>query len=176
MSEHYRASRTVVLVEGALCIALSIVLSYIRLFRLPQGGSVNLELVPLLLFAWRRGPCWGCGAGVLAGVLNLLLGGYVVHPLQAVLDYPAAYGAVGLAALFRRQKAASLGAAALVQFSCHVLSGVIFFASYAPEGTNPWVYSAVYNGSFMAPKFILSAALTWLLLKKLEEVYPAVKS
>ena len=53
MSEQVRSSRTVVLVEGALCIALSIVLSYIRLFRMPQGGSVNLELVPLILFAWR---------------------------------------------------------------------------------------------------------------------------
>ena len=72
MSEQVRSSRTVVLVEGALCIALSIVLSYIRLFRMPQGGSVNLELVPLILFAWRRGLCWGCGAGVLADVINLL--------------------------------------------------------------------------------------------------------
>ena len=161
MSEQVRSSRTVVLVEGALCIALSIVLSYLRLFRMPQGGSVNLELVPLILFAWRRGLCWGCGAGVLAGLMNLLLGGYVVHPVQAILDYPAAYGAMGLAAL--------------VQFSCHVLSGVIFFASYAPEGTNPWVYSAVYNGSFLAPKIVISGVVTWILLRKLEEFYPAGK-
>ena len=175
MSEQVRSSRTVVLVEGALCIALSIVLSYIRLFRMPQGGSVNLELVPLILFAWWRGLCWGCGAGVLAGVMNLLLGGYVVHPVQAILDSPAAYGAMGLAALLLRQRLVGLALAALVQFSCHVLSGVIFFASYAPEGTNPWVYSAVYNGSFLAPKIIISGVVTWLLLRKLEEFYPAGK-
>ncbi|MDO4787069.1 MAG: energy-coupled thiamine transporter ThiT [Fretibacterium sp.] len=168
-----RSSRTVILVEGALCIALSVVLSYIRLFRLPQGGSVNLELVPLILFAWRRGLFWGCGAGVLAGVLNLLLGGYVTHPVQAVLDYPAAYGAMGLAALFPRQKLSGLLVAALAQFACHLLSGAIFFASYAPEGTNPWVYSAVYNGSFLAPKVILSAVVTWFLLRKLERIHPA---
>lgn len=175
MSEQLRASRTAILVEGALCIALSIVLSYIRLFRLPQGGSVNLELVPLILFAWRRGLYWGCGAGVLAGILNLLLGGYVVHPVQAILDYPAAYGAMGLAALFPqpRQRLIGLTAAALVQFACHVLSGVIFFASYAPKGTNPWVYSAVYNGSFLAPKIIISAVVTWLLLRKLDRIYPS---
>ena len=175
MSEQVRSSRTVVLVEGALCIALSIVLSYLRLFRMPQGGSVNLELVPLILFAWRRGLCWGCGAGVLAGVMNLLLGGYVVHPVQAILDYPAAYGAMGLAALLPRQRLVGLVLAALVQFSCHVLSGVIFFASYAPKGTNPWVYSAVYNGSFLAPKIVISGVVTWILLRKLEEFHPAGK-
>ena len=175
MSEQYRASRTVVLVEGALCIALSVVLSYLRLFRMPQGGSVNLELVPLILFAWRRGLYWGTGAGVLTGVLNLLLGGYIVHPVQAILDYPAAYGAMGLAALFPKPQLRLLGlvVATFVQFACHVLSGVIFFASYAPEGTNPWVYSAVYNGSFLAPKIILSAVVTWLLLRKLEQIYPS---
>ena len=70
MSEQYRTSRTVVLVERALCITLSVVLSYLRLFRMPQGGSVNLELVPLILFAWRRGLYWGTGAGVLTGVLK----------------------------------------------------------------------------------------------------------
>ena len=177
MSEQYRASRTVVLVEGALCIALSVVLSYLRLFRMPQGGSVNLELVPLILFAWRRGLYWGTGAGVLTGVLNLLLGGYIVHPVQAILDYPAAYGAMGLAALFPKpqMRLPGLAVATFVQFACHVLSGVIFFASYAPEGTNPWVYSAVYNGSFLAPKIILSAVVTWLLLRKLEEIYPSGK-
>ena len=107
--------------------------------------------------------------------MNLLLGGYVVHPVQAILDYPAAYGAMGLAALLPRQRLVGLALAALVQFSCHVLSGVIFFASYAPEGTSPWVYSAVYNGSFLAPKIIISGVVTWLLLRKLEEVYPAGK-
>ena len=168
-----RSSRTVVLVEGALCIALSVVLSYLRLFRMPQGGSVNLELVPLILFAWRRGLGWGCGAGVLTGVLNLLLGGYVVHPVQAILDYPAAYGAMGLTALLPRRKLVGLSLAALAQFACHVLSGVIFFASYAPEGVSPWIYSTTYNGSFLAPKIVLSAAVAWVLLRKLEEVYPA---
>jgi len=68
-----------------------------------------------------------------------------------------------------------LALAALVQFSCHVLSRVIFFASYAPEGTNPWVYSAVYNGSFLAPKIVISGVVTWILLRKLEEFYPAGK-
>ena len=170
-------SKISVLVEGALCIALSVVLSNLRLFRMPQGGSVNLELVPLIVFAWRHGLKWGCGVGVLTGILNILLGGYVVHPVQAILDYPAAYGAMGLSALFPGRgvvsRIAGLVVAGLVQFACHVGSGVVFFASYAPEGTNPWVYSAVYNGSFIVPKLLISAFVTWFLWKQLERLYPA---
>ncbi len=165
-------SKNAVMVEGALCIALSVVLSYLTLFRMPQGGSVNLELVPLIIFAWRHGSVLGCGVGILAGVLNILLGGYVVHPLQAVLDYPAAYGVMGLAALFPGRKITSLIAAGTSQLFCHVLSGVIFFAKYAPEGANPWVYSAMYNGSFLAPKILISGLVTWLLWKQLEKISP----
>ena len=168
-------SRTVVMVEGALCIALSVVLSYLKLFRMPQGGSLTLELVPLIVFAYRRGIKWGCGAGALAGVLHIMLGGYVVHPVQAVLDYPVAYAAMGLAGLWRNSKITSLTLAGLAQLLCHVCAGAIFFAAYAPAGTNPWVYSIGYNGLFLGPKLAFSAFATWVLWKNLERIYPSVK-
>lgn len=59
---------------------------------------------------------------------------YVVHPVQAVLDYPAAYAAMGLAGLWHNSKIASLILAGLAQFICHVCAGAIF-AAYAPAGT-----------------------------------------
>ncbi|NLL36057.1 MAG: energy-coupled thiamine transporter ThiT [Fretibacterium sp.] len=170
-------SKTSVLVEGALCIALSLVLSNLRLFRMPQGGSVNFELIPLIVFTWRQGLQWGCGAGALTGFLNIALGGYVAHPIQALLDYPIAYGVMGLSALFPGKgflsRFSGLLVAGFVQFTCHVLSGVVFFASYAPEGTNPWVYSILYNGSFLVPKILISGVVTWLLWKQLERISPS---
>ena len=75
------------MIEGALCIALALVLTKLNLFAMPQGGSVDIELVPLLLFAYRRGPKLGILVGALTGVMKVLTGGYVLNPVQLVLDY-----------------------------------------------------------------------------------------
>jgi len=174
-------SKIAILSEGALCVALAIALSWLVIFRMPQGGSITLELVPLIIFAWRRGVRWGFGAGAMNGLLHLMLGGYIVHPLQALLDYPAAYAMMGLAGLWRTwgRKSAGLLAglvmAGLFQFACHVVAGVVFFSSYVPKGMNPWLYSTVYNGTFLAPKLAISAITAWVLwnrLEKLEKTYP----
>ena len=161
-------SRVVIMVEGALCVAFSVVLSYLLLFRMPQGGSVTLELVPLIVFAWRRGARWGCAAGALAGVLHMMLGGYVVHPLQALLDYPLAYAAIGLAGMWKGHKIPGLILGGVGQFFCHLLAGVVFFASYAPAETTVWIYSGIYNVSFLAPKVAISALVAWFLWKQME--------
>ncbi|MDD4160570.1 MAG: energy-coupled thiamine transporter ThiT, partial [Synergistaceae bacterium] len=89
-----------ILVEGSLCIALSIALSFIKLFALPQGGSVSLGMLPIFIFAIRRGGAAGVSAGLAVGLLRLFLGGYVVHPIQALLDYPVASALLGTAGYF----------------------------------------------------------------------------
>ena len=167
-------SRVAVMVEGALCIALAVVLSKFDLMKRPNGGSIDVGLAPLLLFAWRRGLKWGCGAGALAGILKILLGGYVLNPVQAALEYPVAYGMTGLAALFPRTKGqiAGLILAFLGQTSCHVAAGAVFFAQYAPEGQDPWVYSAFYNVPVIGVKYILSGVAAWLLWRALERAMP----
>ncbi|MCL2683965.1 MAG: energy-coupled thiamine transporter ThiT [Synergistaceae bacterium] len=161
--------RTRVLVEGALCVALSVVFSGLKLFSMPQGGSVTLEMAPLFYFAYRYGFRWGVVAGALSGVFQMVFGGYVIHPVQAFLDYPGAFACLGMAGLFG-QKAYGMIAGTLVasvaRLACHVLSGVIFFAAYAPESSNVWLYSLVYNGTFMAPSILISAALALMLWKK----------
>ena len=161
--------RTRVLVEGALCVALSVVFSALKIFSMPQGGSVTLEMAPLFYFAYRYGFKWGLTAGALSGGFQLIFGGYVAHPVQAFLDYPAAFACMGIAGLFGQGiKGIITGTlvASAARLACHVLSGVIFFASYAPEGTNVWLYSFVYNATFMAPSVIISAALALVLWKK----------
>ncbi|MEG1602100.1 MAG: energy-coupled thiamine transporter ThiT [Cloacibacillus sp.] len=158
-----------VLVEGALSIAFSIVLSYFKLFTMPQGGSVSLGLLPLLIFAFRNGGRYGMLAGAVTGLLRLMLGGYVVHPAQALLDYPVAYALVGVAGFFPHRKWLGVITACFANFAAAVLSGVVFFAAYAPAGTNVWLYSAVYNASSCIPETAILLALVYLITPKLEK-------
>lgn len=159
-----------ILVEGALAAALALALSYVRLWRMPQGGSITLENVPILLFTLRWGLRAGFGAGSVTGLLQMILGGYVVHPVQALLDYPLAFAALSLAALWKRPVWVGLVLGSGGRFACHLLSGVVFFAAYAPEGTNVWIYSAVYNGSFMLPTLVLSVAAVYLIQPRLARI------
>ena len=158
---------TRVLVEGALCVALSVVLSHLVFLRMPQGGSITLEMAPLLYFSYRHGFKKGVLAGGLSGLLQMFLGGYVVHPLQAMLDYPLAFAAMGVAGLFARKLVAGTFAACALRLLCHVLTGVVFFSRYAPELQNPWIYSLVYNSTYIVPSTALSATAAWILACRL---------
>lgn len=161
-----------ILVEGSLAVALSVVFSAIRLWTMPQGGSITLEMVPLFLFALRRGWRAGMAAGAVSGVLQLLTGGYVVHPIQALLDYPMAFAVLGAAGAvpLRRPLWVGMAVGGALRFLCHLASGVIFFASFAPKGSNVLLYSAVYNGSFLLPALAVSVAVTCLLWPRLQKI------
>ena len=159
-----------IMIEGALCIALCIVLEKINIFAMPQGGSVDFELIPLLLFTYRRGMKWGIQAGALAGVLKIFLGGYFFNVVQVILDYPLAYACVGLAAI--HPKIIGLVIAALGQITCSVISGVVFFAQYAPEGQSPLVYSIMYNAPVLGAKYLLSGIVALFMWKVLERDLP----
>ena len=159
-----------VMIEGALCIALCLVLEKINIFSMPQGGSVDFELIPLILFAYRRGVLKGIQAGFVAGLLKIVLGGYFLNVVQVALDYPLAYACVGLAALHPRIIA--LFVAAFGQITCSVISGVVFFSQYAPEGQSPLMYSIMYNTPVLGAKYILSGIVAAFLWKVLERDLP----
>jgi thiamine transporter len=167
---------TRVLTEAALAVALAFVLGFVVLFKMPFGGSVSLEMIPLILLALRQGWRVGIIAGAAYGLLDLTIDTYVVHPVQLLLDYPLAFGVLGLAGLFRPTvRGAILGTtvAVVARFVCHFLSGVIFFASYAPEGWNPLLYSAAYNAAYLAPSLGIAIVVTVVLLKALEGAQPS---
>lgn len=165
-----RHSNTIIMIEGALCIALSIVLSKINLFEMPQGGSVDFELVPLMLFTYRRGLKWGIRAGALTGVVKILMGAYFYNIIQVILDYPLAYAFVGLAAI--NPKIFGLILAAVGQIACSVISGVVFFAEYAPEGQSPFMYSLLYNLPVLGVKYIISGIAALILWKAIDKALP----
>lgn len=141
---------------AAVCIAMSFALSYLRIVKMPQGGSVTIaSLLPLMIYSYMFGTKKGVFAGFIYGVLQAVQDPWIIHPAQFLLDYPVAFAAIGLAGMFAQVKKLdrlpqvqfALGAlvASVVRFISHVLSGVFAFAAYAPEGTSPWVYSLAYN-------------------------------
>ncbi len=154
--------------EVAVAVALSAALGMVKVYQLPQGGSITAgSLVPVFLVALR----WGTGCGVLAGVLtglvNFLVEPVFLHPVQFLMDYPVAFGALGLAGLFRPVPWVGVVVGGAGRFTAHVLSGVVFFAQYAPKGMSPVVYSVLYNGSYMLPEVAVSVFLTLLLVRAL---------
>ena len=167
---------TRVLTEAAIAVALSFVLGLFVLFKMPFGGSVSLEMIPLILLSLRQDWRVGVVAGAAYGLLDLAIDPFVVHPVQLLLDYPLAFGALGLAGLFKPTvRGAILGAtvAVLGRFFCHFLSGVIFFASYAPDNWNPYLCSAAYNAAYLAPSLAIVIVVVVVLLKALEAAQPS---
>ena len=167
---------TRVLAEAALAVALAFVLGLITVFRMPFGGSISLEMVPLILLALRQGPWVGVVAGAAYGLLDLAIEPVALHPVQVIFDYPLAFGVLGLAGLFQPTvRGAILGTtvAVLARFLCHFVSGVVFFASYAPKGWNPYLYSAAYNLAYLVPSLIIALLVVVLLLRVLEGAQPS---
>ena len=167
---------TRVLAEAALAVALAFVLGLITVFRMPFGGSISLDMVPLILLALRQGPWVGIVAGAAYGLLDLAIEPVALHPVQVIFDYPLAFGVLGLAGLFQPTvRGAILGTivAVLARFLCHFVSGVVFFASYAPEGWNPYLYSAAYNAAYLVPSLAVALVAVVVLFRALEGAQPS---
>jgi thiamine transporter len=155
-----------ILVEVALAAALAIVLSMIKPFTLPQGGSVSLEMIPVFYIAVRRGGVLGCVTGLLMGLGQLFFGAYIVHPVQLILDYPLAFTVLGVAGFMRSTPLVGVLVGSFLRYSVHVLSGVIFFGQYAPEGMNVLAYSSIYNASYMLPETVITLVVIGLILAR----------
>jgi thiamine transporter len=140
---------------------------YLPFLHLPQGGTVTLaSMVPLLWFALRRGPRWGVEAGIVYGLVHMVISGDIYYPTQIILDYPLAFGALGLAGFFQRQPVMGVGVGIFGRFICHFISGIVFFGQYAWEGWNVVAYSAAYNATYLVPEFIVSTFIIFILLKR----------
>jgi len=173
MSKSNTIFSTKIIAEIAAFVSLSTALSYIKLFSLPQGGSVTAgSMVPILWLALRRGTKIGFFAAAVYGVVQLVVEPFIFHPAQVLLDYPLAFGMLGLAGLFQNHPFVGANLGIVGRFLAHFISGVLFFASYAPEGMHPLVYSAIYNGSYLLPELVISIYIVYLLQEsKLLKIY-----
>lgn len=147
---------TRIITHIGLMLALTVILHNLRLYHMPQGGSVTLGgMIPLLLIAFRYGPVVGYLAGFIYGLMNLMQDPYILHPLQVLFDYPLPYMAIGLAGYFKERIFLGAIVASCGRFLCHFISGAVFFASYAPPGTSPYWYSLVFNATYLVPELCI---------------------
>lgn len=180
-----RNEKTKLLAEGAAMVALATVLSFIRVFKLPWGGSITLlSMLPIVLFSIRRGVKMGLvvsfvyalvqfGQGILDGLFGWgLTAGMLIACI--VLDYLAAFTVLGLAGLWRKKGLpgwlAGILLAVGLRFICHFLSGVVIWGSFGElwsgfSTDNTLLYSFLYNGCYMLPEMIFTMIGAVALLK-----------
>jgi len=171
------------LAESAVFIALAFILSYVRVYKLPQGGSVTLvSMLPILIIGIRWGIGWGMASGVVYALLQIFQDGGIVPPTSTIfnyflvfmLDYFVAFTVLGLSAAFRKIKYGiiiSVPVCLFLRFLCHFISGIIIWGVYAPEGMLPAVYSLSYNGSYMGVEIVLTSAIVVILYRILPKKY-----
>ncbi len=154
------------LCEGAIMLAVAQVLSYLKLWEMPWGGSVVLSMVPLVLFAVRWGLLRGLGVGLAFGILQFLFdGGFAIGWQSIIGDYLAAFTVLGLAGLvYRRKWGVFTGTliAGVARLLVHYVVGATVWAEYMPETffgmtmTSPWIYSLLYNIAYMGPNILIT--------------------
>ena len=170
MTKNHHSLRA--LCEGAILIAVAEILSFLPLYKLPWGGSIDLAMLPIILFCVR----WGFGPGMVAAcahaILQTLFEGGIAIGWQSILgDFLIAYAVLGVAGLFKGKFFLAATAACTLRFLVHYVVGATIWAEYMPESffgmtmTTPWIYSALYNSAYMLPDFLMILVAGFLLGK-----------
>ena len=168
------------LTETAVLTAMTVVLSFIKIVPLPLGGSVTLfSMLPLCVLSVRRGVKWGLSGGIVYACIKLMLNlGEIISwgltPAALIgcicFDYLIAFTVIGLSGCLRSHGRAGILAgtalALFLRFCSHLISGVLIFDAWVPDGwADPFVYSVAYNGAFMLPELLMVLAGLLVLLK-----------
>jgi len=180
-----KTNKTRTLVECALMIAIATVLSYIPLFQMPMGGDITLcSMAPLVIASLRHGVKWGVGTGLVHGFIQMMMGLQNVMYAQTflamagvvLLDYLLAFAVMGLACVFAKGfsnrtagYAAGTAIVGVLRFLCSFVSGILIWGAYAPEDTPVWIYSLIYNGSYMLPEMIIMTIAVVAVMRILEK-------
>ena len=178
-----RNQKTKIMVEAALLVALAVVLNFVGFKIWPNGGSITAAaMAPMVILSLRHGWKWGILGAFTFSLLQMLMDGISPPPVQSLfwfamvilLDYVIAYTVLGLASLFQFGKSKFAPAIAsvcvtMLRYLCHIISGVAIWGVYAPEGTQPIVYSTLYNGSYMIPETIITAFAVMVLMTVLNK-------
>ena len=147
----------------AMCLAVAVLLSFIRPLEMPLGGSVTLMS---MLFVALPGYFFGLGVGLLSaatyGIIQFVVYPQMMTPWSALLDYLVAFGLLGLSGLFWKMKYGLL-IGYLVgitgRFAASFVSGILFYYMFTPEGWNVYLYSAAYNGAYIGLEGLVTAII-----------------
>ena len=153
-----------VLAEMAIFTALATVLSTIIIYVMPQGGSITLaSMVPIIWLALRRGPKVGITTGIIYGCIQFAMLPYAIDPIQVLLDYMLAFGVLGLAGFFPKYPVVGAAVGVSMRFVMSFISGAVYWAPIYAPGLDPYIYSSVYNGSYMLPELIITVVAVSIL-------------
>ena len=178
------------MVESAILIALATVLSIFKI-DMPMGGGLTVcSMLPLVVLSHRWGWRWGAVSALVYSVLQLLLGldnvGYAAAGGMAmavgcvVLDYIAAYFVIGFSGIFdgpgknhRAAMAAGIAVTFFLRFLCHFITGFWIWNALWPNefGMTGLVYSAAYNGWYMAAELAVTETVAMLLFNPLKRYF-----
>ena len=165
---------------GAMFVALATVLSFIPVWEMPLGGKISLlSMVPIVMISVMYGLRWGFFTSFVYSVIQLLIGlpELMTWGMDArmwfgslAFDYIVAFTVLGIAGIFRNKGTvgivAGVAIALALRFASHLISGWIFFDAWMPESfNNPFIYSVVYNGSYMLPELIITCIAVGALFK-----------
>ncbi|WP_326911458.1 energy-coupled thiamine transporter ThiT [Sedimentibacter sp. MB31-C6] len=166
-----------IMVKTAILIGLTFVLNQITLFRMPQGGSITaFGMLALFLVSYLFGARQGILAGMAYGLLDLIINPSVIHPIQIFMDYPLAFGAIGIGGMLRSQsfgiiKGYILGV--IGRYIVVVISGIVFWGMYAAEGFNAVSWSLFYNMTYILPEAAITVII--LLVPQLRQLFDRFK-
>lgn len=156
ISEDKPLFTTKILIFASLCLALSFILSYIKLFSLPLGGSITLvSALPLILFGYIFGAKYSFIVCFAYGLLQVIQGAYILNAWQLILDYFVAFTVLGIAGCFRKNIFIGTAAAYSLRYCAHTAAAFLWYSDYAPEGIGGTAYCLLYNLAFLLPEMIL---------------------
>lgn len=152
--------KTKKIVFSSLALAIATVTSYITIIKMPMGGAVTLlSMLFICLIGYWFGPKYGVVTGITFGILQFILNPFILSIPQVLIDYPLAFGALGLSGFFKDNKyGLQIGyvVGVIGRFIFAVISGMVFFAYYTPDGMNPLIYCILYNGSYLGVEAIIT--------------------
>ena len=165
-------TRVRMLTEGAVMIALAEVLSFLPLYKMPWGGSIDLAMLPIILFCVRWGFAPGMVVAFAHAVFQTLFEGGIAIGWQSIIgDFLVAYTVLGFAGLFKGKFVPATVVACVLRFLVHYVVGATIWAEYMPETffsmtmTTPWLYSALYNAAYMLPDMVVILVIGVILMK-----------
>jgi len=181
-----QSQRTLFFIEVAILTALALLLDIIPFLKFkiwPAGGSISLAMIPVFILAFRWGIKGGLLSGFLWGILQIAVGdAYILNFWQGLIEYGLAFTVLGFAGLFatplqqavhdkdakRTSSFVALGVlvGGSLRFIAHFVAGFIFFADSTPEGQPAWLYSFIYNCTYMIPAMIICFIVIFYLFHK----------
>jgi len=165
--------------RAAIMVALACALSFFKVIELANGGSVTLgSMVPIILISYLVDFKWAVFTSFVYSLLQMLLQGIAVPPTQnffyymlvIMLDYIIAFTVLGLAGgITKKLKNINVKVISgtvvvvMLRFICHLLSGILIWGVYAPEGQSVFYYSLIYNGSYMLCELVITVIIMTLI-------------